>query len=67
MNRLRFEADVPTDLIQDLLQVIRTWEQAHPQVQMAITVSDGPLATRDALEIFRSLTPPFAYEVLVKD
>jgi hypothetical protein len=67
MNRFRFEADVPSDLVQDLLQTIRTWEQAHPHVQMAIVISDGPLATREALGIFRSLVPALVYEKIVEE
>jgi hypothetical protein len=66
MTRVRVEADVPPDLVQSLLQAIRTWEAAHAHVQMAIVIEDDHMEVRTAQEIFRSLAPPFAYEKIVE-
>ena len=66
MITLHLEADLSTtEEERSLLQAVRTWEQAHPHVQMAIKVVAPDQRVREASAILNEMDPPFPFRMII--
>jgi hypothetical protein len=64
MMTIHVEIDLtPGDEERSFLQALRTWERAHPHVQMAIKILATEQSTREAEDIFNQMEPPFPHIV----
>ncbi len=58
-TRIDIEIDVDDSELQSCLQVIRSWDNARPDVTMTIAVVATDLSAKVVKEIIDSLRPPF--------
>lgn len=67
MSKITVEASIPDELLQEFLQHLRNFDTSHSgRMHLEIGIEARGLSKSDVQQIFSSVRPPFAQQIIMQ-